>query len=108
MNNPFALLKLRAARTLTSLALASVILPSGLVSCTPFQMNEMGNNGMGTLLTGAGGAVAGGIIGHQSGRGLEGAVIGTILGAGIGNAVQDSSNRAKDADERRIAEARNE
>ncbi|RBP41244.1 hypothetical protein DES53_10775 [Roseimicrobium gellanilyticum] len=107
MNNPFALLKLRTARTLASLALVSVILPSGLVSCTPFQVNEARHNGMGTLAAGAIGALAGGVIGHQSGRGAEGALLGGALGAGIGNVFRDVANRDDDADERSVADARN-
>lgn len=36
------------------------------------------------------GAAAGGIIGHQSGRGLEGAAIGGLLGALAGGSLQNS------------------
>ena len=36
------------------------------------------------------GAAAGGIIGHQSGRGLEGAALGGVLGALAGGAMQSS------------------
>jgi len=36
------------------------------------------------------GAAAGGIIGHQSGRGLEGAALGGLLGALAGGAMQSS------------------
>ncbi len=49
----------------------------------------------GTVVGGLGGAAVGGIIGHQSGRGLEGAAIGGALGALGGNAVggaQDQRN----------------
>lgn len=38
----------------------------------------------GAVVGGLGGAAAGGIIGHQSGRGLEGAAIGGVLGAVAG------------------------
>lgn len=39
----------------------------------------------GTVLGGLGGAAVGGIIGNQSGRGLEGAAIGGGIGAVAGN-----------------------
>jgi uncharacterized protein YcfJ len=59
------------------------------VSCGP-------NSQTGAVLGGLGGAAVGGIIGNQSGRGLEGAAIGGALGAGsgalIGNA-QDQRNQ---------------
>ncbi len=47
----------------------------------------------GTVLGGLGGAAAGGIIGHQSGRGLEGAAIGGALGAVGGNVVGGSQDQ---------------
>ena len=49
----------------------------------------------GTVIGALGGAAAGGIIGNQSGRGLEGAAIGAGLGALGGNAIggaQDQRN----------------
>jgi uncharacterized membrane protein len=49
----------------------------------------------GTVLGALGGAAAGGIIGHQSGRGLEGAVIGAGIGGLGGNMIggaQDQRN----------------
>ena len=49
----------------------------------------------GTVLGALGGAGLGGIIGHQSGRGLEGAAIGAGLGALGGNLIggaQDERN----------------
>jgi 5'-3' exoribonuclease 2 len=49
----------------------------------------------GTVLGALGGAGLGGIIGHQSGRGLEGAAIGAGLGALGGNMIggaQDERN----------------
>jgi uncharacterized protein YcfJ len=42
------------------------------------------NTQRGAVTGGLIGAAAGGIIGHQSGRGLEGAAIGGALGAGAG------------------------
>jgi uncharacterized membrane protein YebE (DUF533 family) len=44
----------------------------------------------GAVVGGLGGAAAGGIIGHQSGRGLEGAAIGGALGA-LGGALFGSA-----------------
>ena len=53
------------------------------------------NSQTGAVLGALGGAAVGGIIGHQSGRGLEGAAIGGALG-GVGGAVvgdaQDKRN----------------
>lgn len=40
-----------------------------------------------TATGGIGGAVLGGVIGHQSGKGLEGAAIGGLLGGVAGNVV---------------------
>lgn len=47
----------------------------------------------GAVVGGLGGAALGGIIGHQSGRGLEGAAIGGALGAVGGNAVGNSQDQ---------------
>ena len=49
----------------------------------------------GAVVGGLGGAALGGIIGHQSGRGLEGAAIGGALGAvggGVVGNAQDQRN----------------
>ena len=54
------------------------------------------NGTKGAVIGGLGGAAVGGIIGNQSGRGLEGAAIGAGLGAIGGNLLggaQDRSNR---------------
>lgn len=62
----------------------------GLASCTSGP-----NAQTGTVVGALGGAAAGGIIGHQSGRGLEGAAIGAGLGALGGNLIggaQDQRN----------------
>lgn len=71
--------------------LALVIASSfAMVSCTGGP-----NARTGTVIGGLGGAAVGGIIGHQSGRGLEGAAIGGGLGALGGNLVggaQDQRN----------------
>lgn len=59
------------------------------------------NSQTGAVIGGLGGAAVGGIIGNQSGRGLEGAAIGAGLGAlggaAIGNA-QDQRNNQRRAD----------
>ena len=47
----------------------------------------------GAVLGGLGGAAVGGIIGNQSGRGLEGAAIGGALGALGGAAVGDARDK---------------
>lgn len=47
----------------------------------------------GTVIGALGGAAAGGIIGSQSGRGLEGAAIGAGLGAVAGNTIGDARDR---------------
>lgn len=47
----------------------------------------------GTVLGALGGAAAGGIIGNQSGRGLEGAAIGAGLGALGGNAIGNAQDQ---------------
>lgn len=70
--------------------LMSLIATAPLVSCTSGP-----NARTGTVIGALGGAAAGGIIGNQSGRGLEGAAIGAGLGALGGNVVggaQDERN----------------
>ncbi len=47
----------------------------------------------GAVVGGLGGAALGGIIGHQSGRGLEGAAIGGAIGAVGGNAIGNSQDQ---------------
>lgn len=47
----------------------------------------------GTVLGALGGAAAGGIIGHQSGRGLEGAAIGAGLGGIGGNMIGNAQDQ---------------
>jgi uncharacterized protein YcfJ len=62
-----------------TLALAAIF-AIGTVSCA-----DMGPNTQRGAAVGAGtGALLGGIIGHQSGRGLEGAAIGAAAGAAAG------------------------
>lgn len=56
------------------------------------------NTQRGALTGGLLGAAAGGIIGHQSGRALEGAAIGGAVGAGTGAVIgnnQDSEQRRR-------------
>lgn len=65
------------------------------VSCGP-------NTTTGAALGGLGGAALGGIIGNQSGRGLEGAAIGGALGAGTGALI----GNAQDERERQYYERR--
>ncbi len=55
------------------------------------------NTQRGAVVGGLGGAVLGGIVGHQSGRGLEGAAIGGAAGAGAGALY----GNAQDQDQRR-------
>ena len=57
----------------------------------------------GTVIGGLGGAAVGGIIGNQSGRPLEGALIGGGIGALGGNVIggaQDQRNRQRRYDRR--------
>ncbi|GAA5143376.1 hypothetical protein GCM10023213_31030 [Prosthecobacter algae] len=66
----------------------SLIAASSLVSCATGP-----NAQTGTVVGALGGAAAGGIIGNQSGRGLEGAAIGAGLGALAGNAIGNSQDQ---------------
>lgn len=70
------------------LSLLALAAASSMVSCAGGP-----NAQTGTVLGGLGGAAVGGIIGNQSGRGLEGAAIGAGLGALAGNAIGDSQDR---------------
>ncbi|WP_009960499.1 glycine zipper domain-containing protein [Verrucomicrobium spinosum] len=74
----------------TALYSLLAVLTVGLASCSSGP-----NAQTGTVLGALGGAAAGGIIGHQSGRGLEGAAIGAGLGGLGGNMIggaQDQRN----------------
>lgn len=65
------------------------------LSITSMSCSSGPNARTGTVLGALGGAGLGGIIGHQSGRGLEGAAIGAGLGALGGNLIggaQDERN----------------
>lgn len=73
-----------------SLLISTILATLSLSSCS-----NGPNARTGTVIGGLGGAAAGGIIGNQSGRGLEGAAIGAGLGALGGNAIggaQDQRN----------------
>lgn len=78
----------------TYLIISSVFLVFSLSNCAePTGPNTQ----RGAVVGGLGGAVLGGIIGHQSGRGLEGAAIGGATGAGAGALY----GNAQDQDQRR-------
>lgn len=49
----------------------------------------------GAVIGGLGGAAVGGIVGHQSGRGLEGALIGGAAGAAGGAAIGNAKDRRR-------------
>lgn len=66
----------------------SLLAAVSLVSCATGP-----NAQTGTVVGALGGAAAGGIIGHQSGRGLEGAAIGAGLGALGGNAIGNAQDQ---------------
>jgi hypothetical protein len=66
----------------------SLLAALGLISCATGP-----NAQTGTVIGALGGAAAGGIIGHQSGRGLEGAAIGAGVGALGGNAIGNSQDQ---------------
>ena len=73
-----------------SIRLTLIAAAAALVSCASGP-----NATTGTALGGLGGAALGGIIGHQSGRGLEGAAIGAVAGGAAGNLIgngQDQRN----------------
>jgi uncharacterized protein YcfJ len=69
------------------------------VSCGP-------NAQTGAALGGLGGAAVGGIIGHQSGRGLEGAAIGAAAGAGTGALIGNAQDEREQRDYNRYRESR--
>jgi outer membrane lipoprotein SlyB len=76
-----------------TLILGTILSSLSLVSCTNGR-----NARTGTVIGALGGAGVGGIIGSQSGRGLEGAAIGAGLGALGGNVIggaQDQDNHRR-------------
>ncbi len=66
----------------------SVMLACSMASCATGP-----NAQRGAVIGGLGGAAVGGIVGSQSGRGLEGAAIGAGLGALAGNAIGNSRDQ---------------
>lgn len=68
----------------------SAVLSCSMVSCATGPSAQRG-----TVIGALGGAAAGGIIGNQSGRGLEGAAIGAGLGALAGNAIGNSRDQQR-------------
>jgi outer membrane lipoprotein SlyB len=65
-----------------------------LLAIVSFSSCATGPNAQrGAVIGGLGGAAVGGIIGSQSGRGLEGAAIGGAIGAIGGNAIGNSQDR---------------
>ncbi len=71
------------------LILISILTTATLTSC-----ENMGpSTQRGAVIGGLGGAAVGGIIGSQSGRGLQGAAIGGALGAAGGAAIGNSRDR---------------
>jgi uncharacterized protein YcfJ len=71
-----------------------ILLTCVILTTVSFSSCSNGPNARtGTVLGGLGGAAAGGIIGNQSGRGLEGAAIGAGLGALGGNVIGGSSDQ---------------
>ena len=82
--------------TTSHILLLSLLLPLSACSNGP-------NARTGTVVGGLGGAAVGGIIGNQSGRPLEGALIGGGIGALGGNAIggaQDQRNAQRRYDNR--------
>jgi hypothetical protein len=68
----------------------SILTATALASCASGPGAQQG-----AVIGGLGGAAVGGIIGSQSGRGLEGAAIGGVLGAVGGNAIGNSRDRRR-------------
>lgn len=66
----------------------TLLMAVSLVSCATGP-----NAQTGAVIGALGGAAAGGIIGNQSGRGLEGAAIGAGLGALGGNAIGNAQDQ---------------
>jgi uncharacterized protein YcfJ len=72
--------------------LSSILCASALMTLASCE-NTGPNTQTGAVLGGLGGAAVGGIIGNQSGRGLEGAAIGAGLGALGGAAIGNSQDK---------------
>ncbi len=102
MNITLTHLKTRIIKVSLFAALASVVIPVGLVPCSGFATNEAAHSGKLKTGTTIGGAIVGGIIGNQRGRGLEGAVLGGVLGSIAGQTAQDSVIRSGEQQDRQI------
>lgn len=74
----------------------TILLGTLLASVTLTSCSNSPNARTGTVIGGLGGAAVGGLIGNQSGRGLEGALIGGGLGALGGNAIGGSQDQRND------------
>lgn len=74
-----------------SLTLCALLASLSMVACSSGP-----NARTGTVIGALGGAAAGGIIGNQSGRGLEGAAIGAGLGALGGNAIGGAQDQRRE------------
>ena len=77
---------------ITALALVAALTLTGCANMTQTERDTAGGAGLG--------AIAGAIIGHQSGRGAEGAIIGGIIGAVAGNAWSNNMEKQRVAMER--------
>lgn len=69
----------------------AIVTAASLVSCA----NTGPATRQGAVIGGLGGAAVGGIIGSQSGRGLEGALIGGAVGAAGGAAIGNAKDRQR-------------
>jgi len=69
---------------------------ASLTSLSLISCNSGPNAQTGTVIGALGGAAVGGIIGNQSGRGLEGAAIGAGLGGVAGNAIGGAQDQRND------------
>ena len=83
-------------KTILHVSLVSLI-AAGIIGCETKAQS-------GALIGGAGGAAAGGIIGHQSGHGTEGALIGGAVGAIGGALVGNEMDKADEREARRQRE----
>lgn len=73
----------------------SIVIPT-ILATVFFTACESGPNARtGTVLGALGGAAAGGIIGNQRGRGLEGAAIGGVLGGVGGNVIGGAQDQRR-------------
>lgn len=79
-----------------TLILGTLLASSSLVSCSNSPRARTG-----TVIGALGGAGVGGIIGNQSGRGLEGAAIGAGLGALGGNLIGGAQDQGRYDNRRR-------